>query len=133
MANGHGGYRQPSNPAAHSGPGQLSQRTDGNQPGRISGQPFGEGQQANQLLQQAGQPTGGSPATAPNAPQQRPQATPGLPDVFGPTKRPDESITASPPTGPTALADDPDELLRTLIGLAPDTRTRARLIEMLNT
>jgi hypothetical protein len=29
MANGHGGYRQPSQPAAVSGPGAHSQRTDG--------------------------------------------------------------------------------------------------------
>lgn len=29
MANGHGGYRQPSNPASVSGPGALSRRTDG--------------------------------------------------------------------------------------------------------
>jgi hypothetical protein len=29
MANGHGGYRAPSNPAPVSGPGSLSRRTDG--------------------------------------------------------------------------------------------------------
>lgn len=29
MANGHGGYRAPENPAATSGPGALSRRTDG--------------------------------------------------------------------------------------------------------
>lgn len=29
MANGHGGYRQPTNPAPVSGPGALSRRTDG--------------------------------------------------------------------------------------------------------
>lgn len=29
MANGHGGYRQPTNPSPVSGPGALSQRTDG--------------------------------------------------------------------------------------------------------
>ena len=29
MANGRGGYRQPSNPAPVSGPGALSKRTDG--------------------------------------------------------------------------------------------------------
>lgn len=29
MANGHGGYRQPTNPSPVSGPGALSKRTDG--------------------------------------------------------------------------------------------------------
>lgn len=29
MANGHGGYRKPANPAPVSGPGSMSQRTDG--------------------------------------------------------------------------------------------------------
>ena len=34
MANGHGGYRRPTNPAPVSGPGALSRRTDGRQPTR---------------------------------------------------------------------------------------------------
>ncbi|MDE2472046.1 MAG: hypothetical protein KGL35_25780 [Bradyrhizobium sp.] len=32
MADGHGGYRKPANPAPVSGPGVFSQRTDGRQP-----------------------------------------------------------------------------------------------------
>jgi hypothetical protein len=32
MAEGHGGYRKPANPAPVSGPGVFSQRTDGRQP-----------------------------------------------------------------------------------------------------
>ena len=43
---GRGGYRAPSNPAPVSGPGALSQRTDGGptQPARyISGLPYGQG------------------------------------------------------------------------------------------
>lgn len=43
-----GGYRQPSNPAVVSGPGALSQRTDGSpsQPATyISGLPYGQGQE----------------------------------------------------------------------------------------
>lgn len=133
----HGGYREPSDPAATSGPGALSQRTDGGPAaGRISGQPYGEGQQANRLFDAAQQAGGGPPTTAPNEPNgARSGAAPAtnLPDVFAPTERPGEPITAPPPTGPAGLADDPDELLRTLIGVAPDARSRARLIEMLNT
>lgn len=134
----HGGQRTPENPAAVSGPGALSQRTDGGParaPGRISNQPYGEGQAANQLLRQARQPAGGPPTSAPNQPQQGmgSEAAPGqpLPDAFAPTERPGEPVTAQPAS--PAFADDPDELLRTLIGLAPDARSRARLIEMLNT
>ena len=49
-----GGYRTPSNPAPVSGPGALSQRTDGGPTQGatyISGLPYGEGQQtyANQV------------------------------------------------------------------------------------
>lgn len=42
-----GGYQQPTNPAPVSGPGALSQRTDGaGQPAQyMSGLPYGEGQQ----------------------------------------------------------------------------------------
>ena len=51
---GRGGYRAPSNPAPVSGPGALSQRTDGGatQPAKyISGLPYGQGQEtyANQV------------------------------------------------------------------------------------
>ena len=48
MAEQQGGYRQPANPAPASGPGALSQRTDGSptQPATyISGLPYGQGQQ----------------------------------------------------------------------------------------
>ena len=37
MANGHGGYRQPTNPSPVSGPGALSQRTDGPLHGPVPG------------------------------------------------------------------------------------------------
>lgn len=36
MAEGHGGYRRPSNPAGASGPGKFSRRTDGAQPVRVA-------------------------------------------------------------------------------------------------
>jgi hypothetical protein len=45
---GRGGYRAPSNPATVSGPGALSQRTDGGptQPAKyVSGLPYGQGQE----------------------------------------------------------------------------------------
>jgi hypothetical protein len=61
MANGHGGYRQPMNPAPVSGPGALSQRTDGGavdgmqQPmQQYTGFEYGENKSLND--QQAGAP-----------------------------------------------------------------------------
>jgi hypothetical protein len=93
MANGHGGYRQPMNPAPVSGPGALSQRTDGGavdgmqQPmQQYTGFEYGE----NKLLndQQAGAPMA------------------GMPDAFdvvpldAPTMFPDEPISAGADYGP---------------------------------
>lgn len=93
MANEHGGYRQPANPAPVSGPGALSQRTDG---GAIDGmqQPmqqytgfaYGENKALND--QQAGAPMA------------------GVPDAFditpldAPTMFPNEPISAGADYGP---------------------------------
>lgn len=61
-----GGYRQPSNPAPVSGPGALSQRTDGGategmtQPAQyISGLPYGQGQETYNM--QTSAPMAGNP------------------------------------------------------------------------
>lgn len=79
-----GGYRAPSNPAAVSGPGALSQRTDGNpaQPATyISGLPYGQGQQTYD--NQVAAPMAGTPF--PSA-----EVTP----LFAPTARPNEPVTS---------------------------------------
>lgn len=79
-----GGYRAPSNPAPVSGPGALSQRTDGN-PAQgakyIPGLPYGEGQQtyANQVA----------------APMQGDNFAVDMPtELMAPTTRPTEPVTA---------------------------------------
>jgi hypothetical protein len=83
-----GGYRQPSNPAPVSGPGALSQRTDGGategmtQPQqRYSGMAYGENKSINE--QQAGAPMAGNPMPIPE-----------LTSLDMPTTRPNEPITA---------------------------------------
>lgn len=101
MANGHGGSRVPSNPAPVSGPGALSQRTDGQAARYMSGGQYGEGQEMMELQtsapmskSQAASPrprSGGRPAVAPQQ-----SVTP----LFAPTERPDEPITAGAPFGP---------------------------------
>ena len=72
MAETHGGYRQPSNPAPVSPPGALSQRTDGGAvegmrqtPRRMPGMDYGQG---GLLPQQKGAPLAGNPYQAPPSP-----------------------------------------------------------------
>lgn len=99
----HGGYRRPSSPAPISGPGALSQRTDGgpSQPARyMSGGDYGDGQELMGLQQSA-------PLAASSAPQtqgQRVSASPqgaALPTPFSaPTERPEELITEGNRLGP---------------------------------
>jgi len=119
-----GGYRQPQNPAAVSGPGALSQRTDGGagsskQPIRVpTGGGYGEAG-ALEAQQQAapmaaggsgGAPTGGAPAPAPASPDV---------GVFGPTTMPSQSITTGV-MGPTGgPPPDPEIVLRELVRQFP--------------
>lgn len=84
-----GGYRQPMNPAPVSGPGELSQRTDG---GAIDGmtQPaqryagFGYGENLALEEQQAGASMAGTSKTS----------FANLVPLDAPTQRPDEPLTA---------------------------------------
>jgi hypothetical protein len=95
MANGHGGYRQPSNPAPVSGPGALSKRTDGGAvegmtqpPKYMAGLGYGKG---GNMEQQTGAPIQGNdiPATPmPNV------------SLSQPSMRPEEPITAGIDMGP---------------------------------
>ena len=92
MAETRGGYRKPENPAPSSGPGALSQRTDGGvaQGAKyIPGMPYGEGRSTYD--QQTAAPMSGGTAMPP-AP-----SMPSLPPVLSlnaPTTRPDEPLTA---------------------------------------
>ena len=105
MANNWGGYRQPNNPAPVSGPGALSQRTDGGategmtppvnrQPQRyIPGQGYGKGKAT--MEQEAGAPMQGNPTPdmgVPNVPAPVP--------LSAPTMRPNEPVTAGIDMGP---------------------------------
>lgn len=84
-----GGYRKPENPAPMSGPGALSQRTDGG-PSQgakyISGLPYGQGQE-----------TYSQQTAAPMAAAEPAPAAPALPPMLSlndMTQRPDEPLTA---------------------------------------
>lgn len=140
MPNGHGGSRTPANPAPVSGPGALSQRTDGQPAQYVSGLPYGEGQQFMDLQSMAplaggAAPTPLSPASA-STPANGPSAQVGFTD---PTQRPAEPMTTGNPLGPgpgsevmpTSNTDSRQALraaLPTLLRLAdlPDTSPATR-------
>lgn len=87
-----GGYRKPENPAPVSGPGSLSQRTDGGptQPARyISGMPYGEGQAT--YNQQTAAPMAGMDSGA---------VAEEIIPLTAPSRRPNEPITSGVDVGP---------------------------------
>lgn len=87
---GRGGYREPSNPAPVSGPGALSQRTDGGptQGAKyIPGLPYGQGQET--YSNQVAAPMAG------NTMQQMEMPT----ELTAPTSRPQEPITSGIDSG----------------------------------
>ena len=82
-----GGYRKPENPAPASGPGALSQRTDGG-PAQgakyMSGLPYGE----NTMDQQTAAPMAGK-AEVPSTPQISMPTS-----LMAPTERPNDPVTS---------------------------------------
>lgn len=122
-----GGYQRPANPAPVSGPGALSQRTDGGpgkQPLRTpTGLPYGEGQALTDLQRAAplAASPGGTTPTTPGA---------GLGPVsvtgFGePTQQPATPVTAGAAAGagpgPEALGlpDQPSDDMQRLMAYLP--------------
>lgn len=99
MANGHGGYRRPSNPAPTSGPGKLSRRTDGgpaDQGQRIaSGGGYGDRKDMEEIQSGAAMQGGGNPGGDMGLPAGGPAPVPLSAD----SQRPDEPVTAGAPVG----------------------------------
>lgn len=111
MANGHGGYRKPANPAPVSGPGNLSRRTDGGPSQVVStapGQAYGDAKQ--QAMSQrtapmaAAQPLPKAPSGGEVAAQASLPPFQGLP-LGAPSARPDEPITHGVDIGPGGGSD----------------------------
>lgn len=138
MANGHGGSRTPSNPSPVSGPGALSQRTDGKQPiSDLTGQSYGQGQEFHDL--QSSAPMEGAAPANPRL-NLAGEAPPSITPMGAPTQRPDEPLTAGAPfgpgPGPEVLASNPDNYaslrrqMPTLIKLAdlPTTSDATRQV-----
>lgn len=96
-----GGYRKPNNPAPVSGPGALSRRTDGGPVQAAkemsAGGKYGERKALMEMQQAApmqGNPTPSVPAPKITMPRQP------VTNLFAPTERPEEPITAGAPVGP---------------------------------
>lgn len=104
----HGGKRTPGNPAPVSGPGQLSQRTDGGPQqvlSDVSGLAYGENQGLEDLqsaapLNASGQTTARATRRAPSRRGGGRAGGMGVSPLMSPTQRPDEPVTAGAPIGP---------------------------------
>jgi hypothetical protein len=126
MAGQQGGYRQPANPAPVSGPGALSQRTDGGavdgmQPAQTQSPKYmpglGYGKGGENMANQQAAPLAGNPTPVTSAPAM--QAVP----LDVPTQRPEEPITSGIDRGPGPgseaiqipnMAQSPSHTIRTL-------------------
>lgn len=112
MANGHGGYRRPANPAPVSGPAQLSRRTDGgpSQPvRRLPDAGYGESKEFEE--QQAAAPVAAAEPTLVDSS--------GIVPLDAPTTRPDESVTTGAPSGNEPMAPDEEDIARFRSYLGP--------------
>lgn len=118
-----GGYQRPSSPAPVSGPGSMARRTDGQAMRDPGGLPYGDN--ADLRTQQAAAPMSGTTAGTGN-PAQPPSV--GLtdmgPNLFAPTNRPYEPVTAGAASGP---GPGPEALGGTI----PDGPSKARMMALL--
>lgn len=119
-----GGYRAPADPAMRvSGPGALSQRTDGQAVRPVSGLPYGDN--LDLATQQGAAPMAGQTIGTGEA---EPPAVPlneMSPDLYAPTSAPGEPVTAGAATGPGPGLE--------ALGPAriPDGPSKARLMALL--
>lgn len=111
MANGHGGYRAPTEPAAVSGPGALSARTDGRPTVQnLDNAKYGENQQFREI--QSGAPLGAAPSGPTSGAPAEPMPTP----LSAPSAMPGQPVTHGADAGPGAnssvlgLPDQSDEV-----------------------
>jgi len=128
-----GGYRQPSNPAAASGPGALSQRTDGGagsttQPiRRIPGVEYGQQQALSAQQAAAPLPKQGGPSMGGQIP-----TTPVRPDVFAATERPNEPITEGVPLGMGSMPIEEVPSVNILLAALYQVNPHPAIAELLN-
>lgn len=98
MVENRGGYRQPSSPAAVSGPGAYSARTDGQPIQDIPNADYGEQSEYRSLQQ--GAPLARKPHVAPGRGGGQGAAPPQVTPFGAPSERPGEPVTAGADAGP---------------------------------
>lgn len=99
MAGGHGGARVPSNPAAVSGPGALSQRTDGQPITDLPNAGYGENA-AYREIQGGAQVGGAPPGGGGGGGADLAAILGGLTPMGAPSQNPDQPVTAGGVYGP---------------------------------
>jgi len=133
VANGHGGMRTPANPAPVSGPGALSQRTDG-QPARYaSGMPYGDGQDFYDIQTSAPMASTDNVAAGKRVARRSSQSVAGTAPVtplFAPTERPEEPVTAGAAMGP-GPGPMPDQTMGSVTEILARTRMSDPNVEYL--
>jgi len=133
VANGHGGMRTPANPAPVSGPGALSQRTDG-QPARYaSGMPYGDGQDFYDIQTSAPMASTDNVAAGKRVARRSSQGVAGTAPVtplFAPTERPEEPVTAGAAMGP-GPGPMPDQTMGSVTEILARTRMSDPNVEYL--
>lgn len=96
-----GGYRKPANPAATSGPGSLSRRTDGGAGSKQAQREIRTGKYGESkalMEQQQGAAMAGNPMPTPKVSAPK-GATSPVTSLFAPTERPQEPVTSGMPFG----------------------------------
>lgn len=100
---GKGGYQRPTSPAPVSGPGSLSQRTDGGPAHKqaakyISGLPYGQGQEMMNIQSSAPMEASAPTPTPAPATQTIAEPAPVIP-LTAPTQNPGEPVTSGVDAG----------------------------------
>lgn len=136
-SNGHGGHRTPTHPAAVSGPGAHSRRTDGNfqSVSTVPDQPYGAAKQ--QAAAQKLAPMAGKEPMPTPSPVSQPQEQPSdfqMPAYTGgafnaPSARPDEPVTAGAPVG---AGPGPEVLNQQAPALPPVRGTMSTMLQQMS-
>jgi len=119
MAERQGGMRRPANPAPVSGPGSLSQRTDGGPQqvmSDVSGMPYGENQELEEMQSAAPMSASGQTTARASRGRARGGQAPKMAPLMSPTQRPNEPVTDGatfgPGAGPNTLPNSKEQASR---------------------